>query len=78
MESNYDIKKTEGKLKITPVTDEVTVTITGNTKTVMYNGSEQSVTGYTTDVGDKTIDVVLNATGKDTAKNTKVASIIWA
>lgn len=72
MESNYDIKKTEGKLKITPVTDEVTVTITGNTKTVMYNGSEQSVTGYTTDVGDKTIDVVLNATGKDTAKNTKV------
>ena len=70
--SNIKVVVNDGYLEITPVTDEVTVTITGNTKTVMYNGSEQSVTGYTTDVGDKTIDVVLNATGKDTAKNTKV------
>ena len=70
--SNINVVVNDGYLEITPVTDEVTVTITGNTKTVMYNGSEQSVTGYTTDVGDKTIDVVLNATGKDTAKNTKV------
>lgn len=70
--SNIKVVVNDGYLEITPITDEVTVTITGNTKTVMYNGSEQSVTGYTTDVGDKTIDVVLNATGKDTAKNTKV------
>lgn len=43
---NYTITKTEGKLNITPVTDEVTVTITGNTKTVRYNGKEQTVEGY--------------------------------
>ena len=38
---------TEGTLNITPVTEEVTVTIKGNTKTVYYNGKEQSVEGYT-------------------------------
>ena len=37
----------DGQLEITPVTDEVVVTITGKTKTVTYNGEEQSVEGYT-------------------------------
>lgn len=64
------VRYTDGWLKITPITDEVTVTITGNTDTVVYNGSEQSVSGYTTDVGEKTIDVTLNQSGKDTAKGT--------
>lgn len=66
------VRYTDGWLKITPITDEVTVTITGNTDTVVYNGSEQSVSGYTTDVGEKTIDVTLNQSGKDTAKGTNV------
>lgn len=66
------VRYTDGWLKITPITDEVTVTITGNTDTVVYNGSEQSVTGYTTDVGEKAIDVTLNQSGKDTAKGTNV------
>ena len=39
-------KAINGKLKITPVTDEVVVTITGHNDTVTYNGSEQSVEGY--------------------------------
>ena len=43
---NYTITKTEGKLKVTAVTDEVVVTITGHNSTVTYNGSEQSVNGY--------------------------------
>lgn len=64
------VRYTDGWLKITPITDEVTVTITGNTDTVVYNGTEQSVTGYTTDVGEKAIDVTLNQSGKDTAKGT--------
>ena len=64
------VRYTDGWLKITPITDEVTVTITGNTDTVVYNGTEQSVSGYTTDVGEKTIDVTLNQSGKDTAKGT--------
>ena len=45
---NYEIKKTEGTLKVTPVTDQVTVTITGNTGSVTYDGNSHQVTGYTT------------------------------
>ena len=61
-----------GTLTITPNTDEVTVTITGNHNTLVYNGSEQSVTGYTTDVGTKTIDVALKDGVKAEAKGTDV------
>ena len=43
---NYTITKAEGTLEVTPVTDKVTVTITGNSATLPYSGSEQSVTGY--------------------------------
>lgn len=66
------VRYTDGWLEITPVTGEITVTITGNTDTVVYNGTEQSITGYTTDVGEKAIDVTLNQSGKDTAKGTNV------
>ena len=44
--NNYNIKKEEGTLEVTPVADKVTVTITGNSATLQYSGSEQSVTGY--------------------------------
>ena len=43
---NYTITKEEGTLEVTPVADKVTVTITGNSATLPYSGSEQSVTGY--------------------------------
>ena len=43
---NYTITKEEGTLEVTPVTDKVTVTITGKSATLPYSGSEQSVTGY--------------------------------
>ena len=71
--NNYSITKNEGKLSITPVTDEVTVRIKGNKDTATYNGEEQSVSGYTVDSISNTIysstDFTLNgqatATGKD-------------
>ena len=44
--ANYAITYEKGTLAVTPLTDKVTVTITGNTGTVTYNGAEQSVTGY--------------------------------
>ena len=44
---NYNITKAEGKLKVTPVTDKVTVTITGNTASKKYNGEYHAVSGYT-------------------------------
>ena len=45
--NNYDITKGTGNLEVTPVSDEVTVTITGNAATLKYDGTEQSVTAYT-------------------------------
>ena len=72
---NYSITKNEGKLSITPVTDEVTVTIKGNSKATPYNGTVQSVGGYTVESISNTLytstDFTLNgqamATGKDAA-----------
>lgn len=66
---NYDITKNEGTLKVTPVTDKVTVTIKGNTKTVRYNGKEQSVTGFTY-TAPEGVTVTLNAGSKAEAKGT--------
>ena len=73
--SNYNITKKEGKLSITPVTDEVTVRINGNKDTAIYNGEEQNVSGYTVESISNTLytstDFTLNgqamATGKDAA-----------
>lgn len=66
----YEVTLTPGKLTITKATETVAVRIVGNTKTVTYNGSEQSVEGFTTDVGDKLITVTLNEGRKAEAKGT--------
>lgn len=46
-EKNYTITKAEGKLEVTAATDEVLVTITENSGTEKYDGTEKTVTGYT-------------------------------
>ncbi len=66
----YEVTLTPGKLTITKATETVVVRIVGNTKTVTYNGSEQSVEGFTTDVGDKLITVTLKEGHKAEAKGT--------
>lgn len=74
-DSNYDITKNEGTLTITPVTDEVIVTITGNTKTETYDGTEKTVEGYTVKSSNPlftTADFTFNGTAK--AKGTKVGT----
>lgn len=43
---NYTITEELGKLTINPNETEVTVTITGNKDTAIYDGTEKSVTGY--------------------------------
>ena len=43
---NYTVETKPGKLTVTPVTAEVTVTITGNNGSMGYDGNEHSVTGY--------------------------------
>ena len=44
--NNYDITLTPGKLEITLVTAEVVVTITENSGSAKYDGTEKTVTGY--------------------------------
>ena len=44
--SNYTITPEYGKLKVNPVTDEVIVTITENSGSAKYDGTEKTVTGY--------------------------------
>lgn len=44
--NNYDITKGTGNLEVTPVSDEVTVTIKGNTATETYDGTEKAVRDY--------------------------------
>ena len=72
---NYEITEELGTLKVTPITDKVTVTIKGNTKTVYYNGKEQSVKGYTVSIDNnlyKEADFALKNDAKAEAKGTKV------
>ena len=53
-ENNYNIKKVEGKLVVTASKDEVVVTITENSGTFKYDGTEKSVSGYqVTDISNK-------------------------
>ena len=69
---NYEIKTETGKLTIEADDAEIIVKITGKTRTETYNGSEQTVTGFTTDVGEKPITVVLKDGHKAEAKGTNV------
>ena len=68
----YKVSYQPGTLTITANTDEIIVTITGKNATKQYTGSEQSVTGFTADVGDKPITVALKEGKEATAKGTNV------
>lgn len=67
---NYEIKTEPGELTIEADDAEIIVKITGKTRTETYNGSEQTVTGFTTDVGDKPITVALKDGSKAEATGT--------
>ena len=66
--SNYTIETKEGKLEVTPFTDKVTVTITGEKDTAVYDGKTHSVEGYkVTNISNalyKKADVQFNGTAK--------------
>lgn len=64
----------KGTLTITPI-DTVVVTITGNTDTKVYNGAEQSVTGYTVKISDpKYTEADFKFTGDPKASRTDVGT----
>ncbi len=69
--SNYKIDTVFGTLSVTPVTDKVTVTVTGNTGGEKYNGNEQSVTGYDVSIDNALYTVSdFSFSGNDTVKGT--------
>lgn len=72
--SKINVVVVDGYLDITPVTDEVVVTITGNHDSKVYNGTEQSVIGFTTDVGNKAITVAIKEGYEAVASGTDVGN----
>ncbi len=64
---NYTITKVEGTLKITPVTDKVTVTIVGSKGDEVYDAKEYTVTGYTVESISNKLYTVDNITFTGTA-----------
>ena len=72
---NYIVEKVPGKLTITPVTDEVIVTVTENGAIVTYDGTEHGVKGYKSmtannELYDVTTSVKATETAAWTAKGT--------
>lgn len=68
---NYDIEYAPGEMLIEPA-EKIVIKITGNTATETYDGTEKSVTGYTTDVKDSSITVKLKEGKAAIAKGTNV------
>lgn len=70
--ADYAITYENGKLVVTPVTDEVVVTITGNTKAVDYDGDAHEVTDYGVTISNdlyKIADFTFSGTAKATGTN---------
>ena len=51
--NNYTITPTAGELEVTPVTDEVVVTITGQKVTTKYDGTEHAASGYDVSISNE-------------------------
>ena len=49
---NYEISKVEGTLKVTELTDKVTVTITEHSSEETYDGAAKTVTGYDVEISN--------------------------
>lgn len=50
---NYNITAEEGTLSVTPVEETVTVKITGNSDSVMFDGTEKTVEGFRTEIANE-------------------------
>lgn len=72
--NNYNVEYKPGALTINPI-GTVTVTITGNHDSKVYNGTEQSVTGYTVKISDpKYTEADFKFTGDPKASRTDVGT----
>ena len=65
---NVHVEVTDGYLKINPITDTVTVTVTEKSDTVVYDTNEHSITGYKTMTANNALyDVKKNVAETQTA-----------
>ena len=75
---NYSIAKTEGTLTVLPVTDAITVTITGKQGGKKYDGAAGSVSGYDVKIEGSSLytsdKVAFSATASATAGGTDAAT----
>lgn len=72
--NNYNVEYKPGALTINPI-GTVTVTITGNHESKVYNGTEQSITGYTVKISDpKYTEADFKFTGDPKASRTDVGT----
>lgn len=71
---NYTIKTKNGTLTIEPDTTNIIVTIKGHSDTLVYNGNEQSVSGFDITSNNTYSLDFLNYTGDSTAKGTNVST----
>lgn len=72
--NNYNVEYKTGALTINPI-GTVTVTITGNHDSKVYNGTEQSITGYTVKISDpKYTEADFKFTGDPKASRTDVGT----
>ena len=70
--ANYDITVVPGTLKITPVTDKVTVTITEHKGTEVYKGDAYTVSGYDVAISNplySELDIVFSGTASVSGTN---------
>ena len=66
--SNIKVVVVDGYLKIDPITEKVTVTVTEKSDTVTYDGKEHTVTGYKSISADNTLyDVTTSVRATETA-----------
>lgn len=70
---NYNIEYAPGEMLINRA-EKIVITITGKTATETYDGTEKTVTGYTTDVKDSSITVNLKEGKTAIAKGTDVGN----
>ena len=77
--NNYTITPTAGELEVTPVTDEVVVTITGHKVTTKYDGTEHTVTGYDVSISNELYkEADFTFTGSAEVKATNASDTAYA
>ena len=73
--ANYEITTVEGTLTVTALTDKVTVTITENSGSEKYDGTEKTVTGYTVSIDNELYtEADFTFSGDATVKGTDAGS----